>query len=202
MYVTGLIRLFSALLLLLGSAGCTLDATLLYFSSVDLAIAPSNTSMAYRAYYAKTGRYAHTSSSLANGKVLIVGGTVNGSKYGLKSVEIFDPETQKFADAANFPVDIAYQIAVTLNDGRVLVAGGGNSTAIYSEAYIYNPANNTWTQAASMSTPRMNHAATLLNDGRVLVSGGLALAGDPDLSSAEIYDPSNDTWTAAGNRNI
>src|SRR5262245_47596510 len=64
----------------------------------------------------------------------------------------------------------AAQCAVLLNDGRVLVTGGGSGFLATSE--IFNPATGAWTGAASLITQRNQPAAALLPDGRVLVAGG------------------------------
>src|ERR1035437_10985201 len=93
--------------------------------------------------------------------------------------------------------------ATLLADGRVLVAGGGNTAAptfaATASAEIYDPASNSWTVAASMAGPRTLHTATLLSDGEVLVAGG-ATAYTSSLgtvtASAEIYDPRADAWHA------
>ena len=69
--------------------------------------------------------------------------------------------------------------AVTLQDGRVLVAGGTTSGGgITSAAEIYDPASNSWTPVAGgMTAPRSNHTASLLADGTVLIAGGQSTSG-------------------------
>jgi hypothetical protein len=85
--------------------------------------------------------------------------------------------------------------ATVLQNGKVLVTGGGTSlpNSTLSDVEIYDPNTNTWTPAASMAHARRSHTATLLPNGTVLVLGG------DDSSSAEIYDPAANTWTAAAN---
>jgi NAD(P)H-hydrate repair Nnr-like enzyme with NAD(P)H-hydrate dehydratase domain len=64
-----------------------------------------------------------------------------------------------------------------MQDGRVLVAGGGAmSGSPVASAEIFNPATNTWTLTASMATPRDEHSAVRLNNGKVLVIGGSTVA--------------------------
>lgn len=73
--------------------------------------------------------------------------------------------------------------ATLLADGRVLIAGGGNSVV----AEIYDPSSGTFTAAGSLWTNRSWFTATPLLDGRVLIEGS--------ASSAELYDPSSGTFT-------
>ncbi|MEO8217797.1 MAG: kelch repeat-containing protein [Acidobacteriota bacterium] len=77
--------------------------------------------------------------------------------------------------------------ATLLLDGRVLLAGGGTSSA-----EIYDPSTGTFTATGSMNESRQSHSATLLPDGNVLIAGG---RGD---SSAELYVPKTGTFTVTG----
>lgn len=93
--------------------------------------------------------------------------------------------------------------AVTLNDGRVLVAGGHGpavppspTVTPLTSTEIYNPATNTWSAAAPITHPRYDASAIKLNDGRVLLVGGYALGDWVD--NAEVYDPIGDAWTGVG----
>ena len=85
--------------------------------------------------------------------------------------------------------------ATLLGNGKLLVAGGGN-TGLLASAELYDPATNLWTMATSMTTARQGHTATLLGNGKVLVVGGQGSSGS--LASAELYDPGTNLWTLAG----
>jgi hypothetical protein len=93
--------------------------------------------------------------------------------------------------------------ATLLNSGKVLVAGGLDSTgkALVS-AELYDPATRTFSTTGPMGTARAYFAATLLcnlssppcSDGRVLLTGGLDASGNI-LQSAELYDPTTGTFS-------
>jgi N-acetylneuraminic acid mutarotase len=85
--------------------------------------------------------------------------------------------------------------ATLLKNGKVLVAGGGN-TNLLASTELYDPVTTVWTVAAPMNTLRQNHTATLLKNGNVLVVGGQGSSGY--LATAELYDPLSNLWTPAG----
>ena len=86
--------------------------------------------------------------------------------------------------------------AATLQDGRVLVAGGRAGSTLRT-AEIFSPQTGSFTAAASMADERSEHTMTVLPDGRVLVAGGRASPGGTAYASAEIFDPSTGSWSPA-----
>ena len=85
---------------------------------------------------------------------------------------------------------------MTLKDGRVLVAGGGDEQT----AEIFNPSTKAFSQVASMHDPRSGAAGALLPDGRVLVAGGYN--GSTYLQTAEIYNPTTNSWSPTASMGI
>ena len=79
--------------------------------------------------------------------------------------------------------------ATLLPNGKVLVAGGANSSE------LYDPSTGTWTQTGNLNFTRSGHTATLLPNGKVLVAGGAGV-------QSELYDPSTGTWAQTGNLNF
>ncbi|XXF80164.1 kelch repeat-containing protein [Myxococcaceae bacterium GXIMD 01537] len=68
-------------------------------------------------------RVFHTATLLANGKVLVTGGTSGG---GLTSAEVYDPATGTWSTAGSMSVARSAHVAVRLANGQVLVMGGVN----------------------------------------------------------------------------
>jgi N-acetylneuraminic acid mutarotase len=134
-----------------------------------------------------TARASHTATLLPNGKVLVAGGfqTVGGDEPPEASAEIYDPASDSWSSAAHMATGRETHTATLLDDGKVLVAGGTDSTL----TEIYDPATDSWSGAGSMAIARAFHTATLLPNGRVLVAGGNNGQLFGVEASAELYTP-------------
>ena len=117
-----------------------------------------------------TVRHKHGATLLANGNVLIVGGSDRRDWHGrYNTAEIYDTTRGTFRTARAMN-EARFKLAnavVTLPNGKVLVAGGGR------EVELYDPAADTYERVSGhFDTARFFSAATLLRDGRILITGG------------------------------
>jgi N-acetylneuraminic acid mutarotase len=142
-------------------------------------------------------RAFHSSTLLANGKILACGGS--DGTVTLDSCELFDPATAIWTAAGPMTSPRSRHTATMLPNGRVLAAGGTvhASTQVIATAEIYYPDTNRWIAINSMVTPRANHSAVLMPDGNVLVAGGDTINGYTNTS--EIYLTTSSVWINAGN---
>jgi hypothetical protein len=71
---------------------------------------------------------------LANSKILIAAGSLD------KSADLYDPATGAVTTAGTTVAQRQYQVAALLDDGRVLIAGGSDSSSVTlasAEVYVY-----------------------------------------------------------------
>jgi hypothetical protein len=134
---------------------------------------------------------------LANGDVLITGGSDHDSPGGIPLAEVFHAATMSFQAVGPMRFARVAHSATLLNDGRVLVAGG-RGDVVNATAELYDPKTGRFTDTGRLMTARYKHTAGLLPDGRVLIAGG---SDEHDwsgnLNSAEIYDPKTGKFTSA-----
>jgi N-acetylneuraminic acid mutarotase len=153
------------------------------------------------------GHVFHTATLLTNGKVLVAGGFPCGNAFDCSgtngSSELYDPATGTWSKVGNLNTGHSGHTATLLQDGRVLIVGGGVGLFTFSGAELYDPANGTWSITDSLNTSRSAHKATLLQDGKVLITGGYSCSNFrcSVLNSGELYDPASGTWSFTGNLN-
>lgn len=151
-------------------------------------------------------RTYHTASVLSSGKVLIAGGastTLPSASDALNTAEIYDPTAKTFTLTGNMQSARVYHTATVLNDGKVLITGGANSTNDPSNtAELFDPTTETFTLVSNnMNSNRKLHTATLLQNGNVLIAGGINSSASSISNTTEIYDSTAGTFTLTGNTN-
>ncbi len=132
-------------------------------------------------------RYKHAAELLADGRVLITGGSDQRAWRGkYASAEIYDPAKGVFAPARsmNFERFKLTKAVVLLNNGKMLMAGGAERPE------VYDPATGTFQIAAgTVGEGRFFSTATLLSNGKVLIAGGYGEHVEPSSANAWLYQP-------------
>ena len=122
-------------------------------------------------------REGHTATLLRDGRVLVVGGSDNGT-HTLDTAEVYDPSIGAFSRVGHLNQPRVAHVAALLGTGKVLIAGGGRGGMpggyiSYDTVELYNPSTRTFSpMLARMNYDRVGAAAVSLNDGRVLIVGG------------------------------
>ena len=132
-------------------------------------------------------RADHNAVLLADGRVLLSGGTSDTSgSGGMGSAEIYDPRSGRFTATGSMSTGGNGLVSVLLADGRVLFP-----LRISSE--IYDPGTGQFSAGPSIEHGEGTRAAFLLTDGRVLVIGTYmrgALGG-----GINVYDPVTNSFS-------
>lgn len=139
-------------------------------------------------------RSYHSSTTLPNGDVLVVGGLIGG--VGLDSVEIFSHATKTWRTVQALPEGQGRggHVAVLLPSGNVLVGGGDDGSTVLASALEYSPSSDVWREVEPMQTARAYAAGCTLTDGTVLIVGG-SDASRKVLDSAEVYNSKSEEWS-------
>lgn len=140
--------------------------------------------------FAEIGRVGLTATSLADGRIIAIGGSVPGSNRVSAAIdEIID--NNGTVEARKLQVELAHARSghsVTRLGGDVganlLVVGGvDNNNQPIADAELFRPASGTLADPATfvqkLRTPRSGHVAALMSDGSVLIIGGLDASGLP-----------------------
>lgn len=141
-----------------------------------------------------TARTRHTSTLLANGTVLVAGGSHTSD---VTSAELYDPATGTFAVTGSMATGRSDHTATLLASGAVLVHGATKSVE------SYNPATGLFSAAGTSAFVRYRHTATLLGNGKVMMTGGwngaATTSGSELLTLPSTWVTSNSMTTAREN---
>jgi hypothetical protein len=146
-------------------------------------------------------RMDHAALALADGRVLVIGGSVVVTPPNAEDVrrpELFDPAAGAWSDVDSPPIPTVLN-AVLLSDGRVLAMGfGTGSDSKLARLAVWNPKTGTWRRLADPPVARVRPSVLLMVSGLVLVAGG-SVPNTPEPSpqpEAWLYDPAADVWAS------
>jgi hypothetical protein len=134
-------------------------------------------------------RTRHGSIALADGSILLVGGSSPGHVMWSNS-ERYDPHADTFTPVGELSTGRAGVALVLQPGGTVLAFGGDANTSSFEVATRveeWSPAALAWSVRGNLRANRIRHTATGLGDGRVLVLGGVAVGGG-NARAAEVWE--------------
>jgi len=144
----------------------------------------------------------HGSAALPDGGVLLIGGSRGGAIFS-DAVDRFDPATGTLTRIGTMQAGRWQPEALTLPDGRVLVAGGISASTEWRHVELIDAAQGRVETRGMLSVPRQYAGAAVLADGRVLFTGGHAAGERNELgisASAEIWDAASGSFRRLSGR--
>ncbi|MBI5056114.1 MAG: hypothetical protein HZB61_05825 [Nitrospirae bacterium] len=136
-------------------------------------------------------RYQFT-GGVINGKIYVFGG--RGSS-NLRSVEMYNPETDKWSSQESNQTAVAELSGAVVND-KLYVFGAlsGSPSAILNFVQEYDPATDAWTLKAAKPAA-VSSAPAVVYKGEIYLFGGKSNTVPETYSDVvEAYNPSTDTW--------
>jgi hypothetical protein len=145
-------------------------------------------------------RWRHEAVLLDSGKVLVCGGCSQPNTTSvIRSAEIYDPATRTWSlSQSNNSLGMHFvrydHRLVKLNNGHVLITGGGDNLSIWDTCEEYNPLTDNFSLwPARLQTARAAHTAELLANGNPIVIGGISSTGAL-LNTLEVFDWAAGAW--------
>lgn len=125
------------------------------------------------------------SVSVLDGKVFVIAG-YDTQGASTATVEVYDPRTNAWRNAAPLPIVTNHNAAATVN-GRLYAFGGTTP-----RAFVYDAGRDAWTEVASMRYSHGGTPAVAVIAGKLYVAGGTG--SDMVGHELEVYDPAADRW--------
>lgn len=150
------------------------------------------------------GRHSHSSTLLADGRMLVAGGYGGTPPAVWRTAELYDPVARTFTRAAS-EMSIArlrhgaFRLSTAALAGKVLILGGGAlGTSMTVE--LFDPATSTFAPVTTIDAPteRQSQVFALLADESVLITGGRTMASSAPVIESYVYVPSTATFRRVG----
>ena len=144
-----------------------------------------------------TGRI-DMSSAAVNGKIYVIGGSIDMDGPGISVVEEYNPATDIWTTKADMPTARAASSSAVVK-GKIYTIGGTANDINYTglpTVEEYDPVTDSWVKKADMPTPRWGLSASVVN-GKIYAIGGCLRFPDVGVPTAAVeeYNPETDTWT-------
>jgi hypothetical protein len=144
-----------------------------------------------------SGAFLAAEGVFLNGRLYVIGGCSGDCSTGVSRVAVYNPATDHWSTAADYPVAVAWHGCTAA--GNAIYCGGGETTngSGVKTAYKYDPTSDSWTAIADMLYGVWGMAASGAN-GKLLLQDGVTSEGDV-TNQGQVYDPATDTWSALPN---
>jgi galactose oxidase-like protein/Big-like domain-containing protein/glyoxal oxidase-like protein/fibronectin type III domain protein len=149
---------------------------------------------------AKADLFCAGQAVLADGRIMVIGGTKTDGGLGVANITTFDWHNETWGELTPMNFRRWYATGTTLADGKVLVTSGDDQSAtdVVETPEIYSPATNTWTSlTAAKNYMPVYPFIYQLPDGRIV-----HLGGSEQATASEVLDLTTNKWTTFDSRVI
>ena len=147
-----------------------------------------------------------TAAFLIENKIYVIGGgfkKTDGNFQFLKTVEVYDPQTNSWSSAPDMLQPHDYP-AASVVDNTIYIIGGHHPEAClggpktdpgFDFCERWTPGDAQWEQVANLPTPRFAASAITLNN-KIYTAGGVAFTpeGFNNFDFFETYSPETNQW--------
>jgi hypothetical protein len=124
-----------------------------------------------------------------NGKIYVMGGTIDGDQNNYDRLDIYDPVSNSWSAGSDMPSE-KFSLSAQAVNGRIYAIGGADGPGAINDVVAYHPASNSWTTVSPMLTRRARFASAVSGD-RIYAIGGTTSFGNPHvgMNLVEQYTP-------------
>jgi hypothetical protein len=118
-------------------------------------------------------------------KIYLIGG-IDSAYNVLKTIEIFDPTSQRCSLGPNMPYALSSFASVAIDTKFYIIGGLNSQSEPINSVYMYDVNLQTWTSKHSLPEQRQKMSACVLN-GNIFVTGGI-VSQEPALGQTSDQD--------------
>jgi N-acetylneuraminic acid mutarotase len=137
-------------------------------------------------------------STVAKEVVVVIGGISQDSTFLTQTVEMYDPQRDRWLSLPEFP-RLTGSFSATVLNNCIYVTGGIVDGSIVAHVWRFDACRRTWKEVQPMLKPRAHHSSAVLED-RLYVVGGVRYEMNKmlNIETIECYNCATNCWTAAG----
>ncbi|MBR9977077.1 MAG: T9SS type A sorting domain-containing protein [Bacteroidetes bacterium] len=141
-------------------------------------------------------------SAQINGKIYVIGGNGATEAVYLRTVQVYDPASDSWSTATDYPRDVKWMGAVSIGD-KIVCTGGFNvnytPSRYIADTYVGELQGDdlVWTKVSDAAIGPVIFPVAGSHNGIAYFSGGRPAADDnaPATQRGYTYDETSDTWT-------
>ncbi len=122
-------------------------------------------------------RFGAAAVTTNNGRILVIGGDVQGGGQNISTVDIYDPQTDSWSGGPSLPAPRLGHVALLAPNGNILVFGGVSNGTFPASALSLDISTGAWSTIGNLQEAAAGGRASLATNGKVYVTGGSVVGG-------------------------